>query len=181
MKAILATKDQVQQDIIKISKAFKKQFPKSEEKFGRDFYRANGKYGSLVDKHFGSFKNAVADIFKEEKGKSREDIDIYKSTNGIKGKRYIISSIIAGQPIDKKFFESIENYAKKQEAEIILVSMRGINKEDTFSEDVWNTYSKYIVTEYQLNRNLRVADINWHSTNEQERSISDCRYFKISS
>jgi hypothetical protein len=157
MKAISATKEQVEKDIIKISKIFKKQFPDSKEKISRDFYRANGKYGSLLDKFYGSFKNAIAEVFKEERGKSREDIDIKKISSSYK-KRYLVSAIVPGQKVNEVFMQSIELYCKKEKAELILLVMRGIKKDDVFSKDVYDKYSKYFHTELTFNSNLKAMD-----------------------
>ena len=157
MKEKQITKEQITIDIKKVAKKYKKEFPLSKDHIGRDYYRSNGKYGTKVEKVFGSFKNAVNEIFPET-GKERSQLDIYKCSKGIKGKRYIVSSIIANSSVDLKFFESIELYAKEKNAEIVLLAMRGVNKNDKFSDEVLNTYGKYIFTEYEFNQNLKAVD-----------------------
>ena len=72
-------KFQVVEDVKKVSKIFKKEFPNSKEFITRDYYRSHGEYGKSIDKIFGSFKNALSEIFKDEKLLIRDDFDIKKN------------------------------------------------------------------------------------------------------
>lgn len=150
-------KFQVVEDVKKVSKIFKKEFPNSKEFITRDYYRSHGEYGKSIDKIFGSFKNALSEIFKDEKGVSRDDINIKKHSTAI-NKRYVLSAIIPGQKVNESFMQSIFTYCEKKNAELLLLVMRGVKKDDSFSKEVYEKYSKYFVTEIVLNENLKVMD-----------------------
>lgn len=151
------TKEQVENDIKKIAKKFKKEFPNVKEYISRDYYRSKGKYKSQVEKHYGSFKNAIKEIFKEEKGISRDDLVIKKNVFKHK-KRFVVSAIVPGQTVNEEFMLSIQTYCKKNKAELLLLVMRGVKKEDVFSKEVYEKYSKYFITEGILNENLKIMD-----------------------
>jgi len=153
------TKDQIKKDILKISKQYLKQFPNAESKITRDYYRDHGKFNKeTITKEFGNFKNVVSIIFKTNSGKGRDEINIYKIAKNIKGKRFFVSAIIAGEEVDDKYFQSIETYAKKQNAEIVLLTMKGISNKARFSNDIIQKYGKYFCTEYNFNSNLKAID-----------------------
>jgi len=151
-------KFQVVEDVKKVSKIFKKEFPNSKEFITRDYYRSHGEYGKSIDKIFGSFKNALSEIFKINSGKGRDEINVCKVAKNIKGKRFFVSAIIAGEEVDEKYFKSIETYAEKQNAEIVLLTMRGISNKARFSDDIIKRYGKYFCTEYNFNSNLKAID-----------------------
>ena len=156
-KQTTVTKQQVEKDILKVAKQFKKEFPNSKDAITRDYYRSHGKYKTEVEKIYGSFKNVVETLFKKEKQYSRDDIDIRKVSKEVH-KRYIISAIVPGQIINEKFMQSIFTYCDKNNAELLLLVMRGIKKDDTFSNEVYDKYSKYFITEMTLNSNIKIMD-----------------------
>jgi len=151
------SKETLIKDIQLVSKKYKKQFPDSKEPITRDYYRSNGKYSKEVEKEFGSFKNVIKEVFPKNKGKSRDDIDV-KFTNKESSKRYIVSAIVAGQKVHESFVEAMINYCTKNNAELILLVMRGVKKDDMFSNETWDKYSKYFHTEFIFNNNLRAMD-----------------------
>lgn len=153
------TKEQIEKDIKKVAIQFKKDFPESKDHIGRDYYRAKGKHGSQVDRVFGSFKNAINEVFKQDKGITRSEINITKKFNNNNCKRYIISSIVIGQEINEEYMQSIFTYCKKRKAELILLVMRGVKNTDTLSLYNYEKYSKYFITDANINENLRIIDI----------------------
>lgn len=150
-------KFQVVEDVKKVSKIFKKEFPNSKEFITRDYYRSHGEYGKSIDKIFGSFKNALSEIFKDEKLLIRDDFDIKKNLFKNK-KRFVISAIVPDQKVNTQFIESIQTYCEKNRAELLLLVMRGVKKDDGFSKDIHEKYSKYFITEATLNSNLKILD-----------------------
>lgn len=151
------TKEQIIKDLQQVAKKFKKEFPNSKDNITRDYYRSSGKYGTEVEKIFGTFKNASQEVFKDEKGISREDILIKKVESKIK-KRYFISAVVPDQKINSQFMQSIETYCSKNNAKLILLLMRGVKKDATFSKEFYDKYSENIATEVIFNNNCEALD-----------------------
>ena len=151
-------KFQVVEDVKKVSKIFKKEFPSSKEFITRDYYRANGKYSKNVEAIFGSFKNAINEIFKQDKGYTRQELNITKKFNS-KSKRYLVSAIVPGQEVNEQYMQSIFTYCKKRKAELILLVMRGVKTSEIISSPVYKKYSEYFITDANLNENLKIIDV----------------------
>lgn len=151
------SKETLIKDVQSISKKYKKEFPNAKEFITRDYYRSKSKYSKEVEKLFGSFKNVIKEAFPENKLKSRDDINV-KTVNKESSKRYIVSAIVAGQKIHEPFMEAMTNYCKKNNAELILLVMRGVKKDDAFSNEVWEKYSNFFHTEFTFNSNLKAMD-----------------------
>lgn len=149
---------QVIEDVKKVSKIFKKEFPSSKEFITRDYYRANGKYSKNVEAIFGSFKNAINEIFKQDKGYTRQELNITKKFNS-KSKRYLVSAIVPGQEVNEQYMQSIFTYCKKRKAELILLVMRGVKTSNIITSDTYDKYSEYFITDANLNDNLKIIDI----------------------
>jgi len=100
--------------------------------------------------------------FKKEINYDRSSFDIIKDDSDKKIKRkYFITSIIPdanGASIDEEFFKSIESYCKHNKAELILLSMRGVNLKDVYGSEIYDKYGKYFATEYIFNSNLKAMD-----------------------
>jgi len=115
---------------------------------------------------FGSFANLIkiAEIaipIEEEcdTGVNREDLNIKKTAKMTEGpKRYFVTSIIAGAPIEEDFLAAIFNYCKLNKSEPVLLAMRGVTTSDVFPNEILDAYEPYIVTEYQFNKNLIAID-----------------------
>ena len=71
-------------------------------------------------------------IDKKEKKepKFRKDVSIEKRGTG---KKYIVSSVVEGAPINWNFLKAMEIYAEKNNASVVLLWMRGVYKGDHFS------------------------------------------------
>ena len=165
----------MQDIILKSVQAAQKEF---EHKFPdkivtRDFFRKfikSSKPGFLESDYlgeYGSFANLIvaADILpivNEEEidtGVNREDLNIIKKAKTTGGpKRYFVSSIIAGAPIEEDFLSAALNYCKVTKSELVLLAMRGVTTADTFSNEILDLYEQYIATEYQFNKNLIATD-----------------------
>lgn len=154
MKLTKGTKEEVLQDIQDLNDKF---YKKNKKEITRNYYRIHGKYSdSLIDNYFGSFSLAKKKLIKE-KTISREDIDI-KIVNKDKNKKYFISAIIPNAKINEIFWRSILKYCECNNATPLLFVMRGVNNDDTFSQDIIDNYSKYFITEYIFNDNLIAKD-----------------------
>ena len=108
---------------------------------------------------FTSFKKIVdALIRKEPEGISREEKSIKKSNTRTETKRFFVTSIVSGFDIDEKAIQTSLKYCEETGSQLVLLLMRGCGAKDTLSNDIWEKYSDYIVTEYKLNEKLLAVD-----------------------
>jgi hypothetical protein len=150
------TKKQLVEDLEKIQNLWSE---KHDGIITRDFYRSNGKYKeSQINKVFGSFKEVRKILKVEEKEKiTRESFNI-KKVNKNYNKRYFVTAIIPNAKINEKFANSIETYCKHNNAELLLMVMRGVNVDDEFSSEVLEKYQKHFITEFIFNDKLISKD-----------------------
>lgn len=81
----------------------------------------------------------------------RTEVEVKK--RGFK-KRYIVSSIVEGAPICWDFIKAMELYANKNNAEVVLLWMRGVYKGDHFTLDEIKKLNKYLASEFRFNSKL---------------------------
>lgn len=157
-KLITGTKKEILEDIQKVSDEF---YKKNKKEITRTYYRDKGKYSeTLIEKLFGSFTEAKKCIIIKDKNNKeikRENINI-SVTNKDKNKKYFVSAIIPKAKVNKVFWKSILNYCEHNNAQPILLVMRGVLSEDTFDSDIYEEFSKYFFTEYKFNDNLIAKD-----------------------
>ena len=79
-----------------------------------------------------------------------------------KNKVYLVTGIIAGCDINKQFFKSIQWFLKDRDAKLICLPMRGLRRDDEFSDSVLNELSESIYTNFIFNSNLEAFDLNLH-------------------
>jgi hypothetical protein len=146
-------------DLEKVAKDFFKKFP-TNQNVTRDYYRQKGKFkDSLLIKHFGSFKNFTKNVNNvSENSFTRKDINIEKKSKVVKNKRYFVTGLISGAPINEDYYQSIQTYCKENNAELVLLYMRGYRIKDSFTEKEYERFKPYIATNYIFNNNLRAFD-----------------------
>lgn len=95
---------------------------------------------------------------KENKGKKtsvraahRSEVEVMRKCVN---KRYIVSSIVEGAPINTCFLDAIKNYASVNNAEVILLWMRGVYKGDHFSLNDLDKVRPYLTSEIRFNTKL---------------------------
>ena len=100
-------------------------------------------------------------IDKKEKKepKFRKDVSIEKRGTG---KKYIVSSVVEGAPINWNFLKAMEIYAEKNNASVVLLWMRGVYKGDHFSTKEIDRIKKYLVSEFRFNSKLLAKDFMLH-------------------
>lgn len=147
-------KTELDNKIIKIDKKLKK----SGKRITRDYIRTNCKQvENEIRKIYGTFHNLYEALELAKEGVPRR-VDcggIIKQSNS---KRYIISSIIEGAPINYDFFDCLRYYCKVTNSELILLWMRGAKRGEYFSDEEWQLVKPYICTEIKINNNLRAID-----------------------
>lgn len=156
--SIVVTKDLIIEDVKRVNTEYKKQFKASDSVVTRDYYREHGSFKEKeVNKIFGNFKNAVIESLENNIKYIRDSFDIKKECYEI-NKRYFVSSIVAGMKVNESFMQSIFTYCREQDAELILLVMRGVKKDDTFDDSIIEKYGKYIYTEIEFNSNIKAMD-----------------------
>ena len=117
-------------DIINSFIELSKQYP--EKRITRDFFVQNTKikYSDVVE-HFNSFSDMLRDIENDLK-------DITKRSNNefvvsdTKHKRFIVTSVVEGAPINENFLSALKGYCKINNAQLVVLWMKGIKKNDSF-------------------------------------------------
>lgn len=139
------------------------------KKFGtfnitRNFYRKHSKYSEGdVAEFFGTFSEfkdkalALTDTFK------RVENEIVRSSNTLKGK-YLVSSVIEGSRYNKDFFKAMLNFCQKENAKLILLWVRGVRKDDSFTPEEYESLKPYLATEYSFNSRLSAIDFMLYPT-----------------
>lgn len=142
---------------------------KYHKKFGtfnvtRNYYRKHSKYSETdIENFFPTFsefkENALSltDTFK------RVDNDIVRSSETSKGK-YLVSSVIEGSRYNKDFLQAMINFCKEEKAKLILLWVRGVRKEDSFTSEEYESLKPYLATEYTFNSKLSAIDFMLYPT-----------------
>ena len=99
----------------------------------------------------------IKEVFPKNKGKSRDDLFI-KRREDKKGQRYFISAVVPDQKINTQFMKSIETYCIKNNAKLILLTMRGVKKDASFSKEFCDNYTDTLATEVNFNNNCEALD-----------------------
>lgn len=134
----------------------------------RDYFRSNvGDPRTMgeINRLYGSFSKFRARVFppieeeEKKKGITRESFDKTLTLKNTRGKTYFVTAAIAGQSLDKNFFQSIQTFCKEKNAQLIVLPMRGIvSKDDEFTPDI-EMYQEFISTEVSFNENLKAQDM----------------------
>ena len=88
---------------------------------------------------------------KKQRPAKRAEVEVQK--RGFK-KRYIVSSVVEGAPICLDFLKAMEFFAQKNKAELVLLWMRGVYKNDHFSMSDFAKIRNYLASEYRFNSKL---------------------------
>lgn len=118
----------------------------------RRWYLEHSKFGKAYDKYlsFTELKKFAPPIEKPQE---------------VKAALYLVSCIVAGQEVDKKFINCLLRYCKDNGASLILIPVKGVNGERIFSDDIMRDYGQYIKGGQFLNKNLAILDINLTANN----------------
>ena len=147
-----------------IQRAFTDKF--SSGQCSRTFFREFAEVGleNAINKKFYSWSSFQKKYFKkyptkDVTEKTRYDI---KGTTKVKvkdqSKKYFITALVSGQEVDESFMDSVELYCKEENAELVLLVMRGVSKSDTIPNKVYDKYTDNMTTEFIFNKNIRALD-----------------------
>jgi hypothetical protein len=81
----------------------------------------------------------------------RADVEVKRPATN---KKYIVASVVEGAPIVLNFLEAMEYYAKVNNAQVILLWMRGVYKGDRFSLTELDRVKPYLTSEIRFNTKL---------------------------
>jgi len=155
----------VVEDIKRVYEKFKK--AKLGGKLTRDYYRNNGNFSDKeVNVFFGSWGNLLKYLYpvsdkkvvKPKEKVIRRSNDVVISKKAKVGKRYVVSAIVDGANINEDFVSAIELYCKKNNAELVLLWMRGNGRKDTLSKELYERFKDNIATDFVFNNNLQASD-----------------------
>lgn len=96
-------------------------------------------------------KNLTVATKKELRAAKRDEVEITKKGNS---KRYVVSSVVEGAPICWDFISALELYAERNNAELVLLWMRGVYKNDAFSVEYLTRLKPYLASEFRFNTKL---------------------------
>jgi hypothetical protein len=162
-------KQKLIEDVLKINKQHKKDGLSGA--ITRDYYRTKSTYKENEwTSLFGTFANFKKAAFSSTKNSSTEqpeniiykeriNIDIVKNDETkVEPRRYFVTSAIAGAKLNQSFFNSILTYCKNNNAELVILPMRGINVDDEYYPEELLEYSDHFATEFKFNSNLVAKD-----------------------
>ena len=145
-----AKKKEILEEIKTIQKNYKK-----GSRITRDHWLEKTKFSQKVlDEYWdGSFVKLREEGIKFQ----RADLDIVKK-NERDFDVVFISSVLPESRLNKPFWQSVKTLEKKRNAEIILLTMRGIHHEHKFYTPEVQELYKYFSTEYTICSNLKALD-----------------------
>lgn len=145
------TKQDVINDFKKVLQDF--QLKHGTNEISRDQYRHISKYGSSYER-FMSFTEL------------KQTFSVDLPTKVFHKKRFIISTILPNSKVNTNFISAMELYCKTNNAELILVPIRGVRNEVLFNEQDAKLYGKYFCTESIFNSNLRLVNTGITANNK---------------
>ena len=148
------TKDKILNEFVEIRKRYYKETGSYD--ITRDYYLKHTKYGwryRNFDLTFQSLKNQ-----KPVKA-------TICNTCFTKIKRFIVSSIVPRAEVNRRFFNALLRYRLENNAELILVPIKGVNNEVKFETEILQEYSKYFKYEFSFNKNLQILNLGLTANN----------------
>ena len=94
----------------------------------------------------------------EKKTVSREDLD-FEKVNTKNNKKFFVTCISPLFVIHNDFFKTILNYCKINNAELVILPMKGVRYHDGWDQEEIDKVTPYLATSYKFNNNLKGLDI----------------------
>lgn len=118
----------------------------------RSFYLKHSKYGYKYQNYFD---------FNEMKNKTHIKI----RENNFNTKKFVVSSIVPRAKNNDRFINALLRYCMVNKASLLLVPIKGVNKEMIFDDEVIQQYGKYFVGDFEFNSNLKILNTNVTANN----------------
>lgn len=149
-------KNTSKQDVIREYKSLLNDFLSTtgSNKITRKYYREHSKYPYLYEKYFRSF-----DELKKTFSIDLPEIKIIK-------KRVVISSILPNTELQSDFIQAMENYCINNDAQLLLVPIKGVRGETMFDDKIMFRYGNYFCTEAAFNENLKLVNTGITANNK---------------
>lgn len=146
-------------DLHEINEEFQKNNP--NKKITRNYYRKLRPNNEVeYEKKYGSFSNFYDKMVDTFRKPTRDDFDESKNTKDVyvNNKKYFVTCAVAGAPTHTKFLKSILTYCKYNNAELLVLPMRGVYKSDEYYDDEILKYQDRFFSRITFNKNLRIHD-----------------------
>lgn len=137
------------------------------KKFGttnitRDWWRNQTKYSETkCNALFGTFSKMKEVAFDTADIKKRENTEI--KVKGKSGKRtYFVTSVVEGAKLHSGFMDAIDTFCKTMEADRVLLWIRGVHPNETFTSEQFVGFGTDLVTEFIFNDKLQAKDFMLH-------------------
>ena len=129
----------------------------------REVYRLETKTPeNKVRFYFGGYKGLRREAIKKLNFQTREEAEINERLSNRNGKRFIVSAVVEGAPINEDFLKAMELYAKKNNARLLLFWMKGVYRQDHFVQEEIAKLESYLITGFKFNNNLEARDFLIH-------------------
>lgn len=143
-------------DIINSFIELSKQYP--EKRITRDFFvqNTNIRYSDVVE-HFNSFTDMLRDIENDLKDITKRSNNEFV-INNTNHKRFIVTSVVEGAPINENFLSALKGYCKINDAQLVILWMKGTKKNDSFLLATLHSLKPYLATNFRFSEKLRAMD-----------------------
>lgn len=162
-------KTQLVQELLDIANTYAQSTGADPSDVTRDFYIKHTVLSSIYkySEIFGSFKEfkKKANLIDSDNEFSRRTINIIEKETKIipkTGKRYVVTSVIAGVPIYRAFFDTLLNYCKETKSELVILPMKGIESQAQNYPPEIQIHSDHFATDYILSNYLSAKDLRLH-------------------
>lgn len=144
------------EDVIKEYKSLLNNFLSTtgSNKITRKYYREHSEFPYLYEKYFSSFDEL----------KKTFSIDLPERK--ITKRRVVISSILPNTELYEDFIQAMENYCIENNAQLLLVPIKGVRGETTFDNQIILRYGNYFCTETTFNENLKLVNTGLSANNK---------------
>lgn len=149
-----ATKEQVLKEFVEIRKKYYKETGSYD--ITRSYYTKNSKYGYRYKRLGFTFQSL----------KNQQPLKIKnKVTSFTRIKRFIVSCIIPRAEVNTRFFNALLRYRLENNAELILIPIKGVNGEVHFENQILQEYSKYFKYDFIFNKKLSILNLGFTANN----------------
>lgn len=164
--------EEILQEAVTLNEKYQKKM-KTDKIMPRDYYRKNSDLSKQSEKIFGAYsqiKKKIIEVIEKDSPKIIRDdlnININIAKKYQKNKKYVVTAAIAGASLNKPFFNAIKTYCEYNNAQLVILPMRGLRpKEDYFADEILE-HSDKIATSFKFNDSLKAYDLK---LNPQQRN-----------
>lgn len=152
----MGKKEVSKEDVIREYKSLLNNFLSTtgSNRITRKYYREHSEFPYLYEKYFSSFDEL----------KKTFSIDLPERK--ITKRRVVISSILPNTELYEDFIQAMEKYCLENDAQLLLVPIKGVRGETTFDNQTILRYGNYFCTEATFNENLKLVNTGITANNK---------------